>query len=72
MNTPSGCGRPISATAGPMKPAPSVAFSTSLSASPMTLLIAIIPAKAPEMIIAIMVILKGEMPAYLAPLSDSP
>ncbi len=47
----------------PMKPAPSVAFSTSRSASPITLLIAISPASAPEISIAIMVIRTGEIPA---------
>ena len=49
-----------------MNPAPSVAFSTSLSASPMTLLIAIIPASPPEIIMVTMVIFIGEIPAYLA------
>ena len=58
--------RPIKATAIPMNPAPSVAFSTSLSASPMTLLIAIIPASPPEIIMVTMVIFIGEIPAYLA------
>ena len=49
-----------------MKPAPSVAFSTRRSLSPMTLLIAIRPASAPEMIMVIMVMRTGEMPAYFA------
>ena len=62
----------MSATAMPIKPAPSVAFSTSRSASPMTLLIAIMPAKPPEMIIAIIVILTGEIPAYFAADSEWP
>ena len=56
----------------PIKPAPSVAFKTNLSASPNVVFTAIIPANPPEISIARMVILTGLMPAYCAAVSEWP
>ena len=56
----------------PMKPAPSTALSTRRSASPMTLLIAIMPARPPEISMVTTMIRVGEMPAYFAADSDWP
>ena len=66
LATPMGCDRPINATAMPINPAPSTEFRTSLSASPITLLIAMHPARAPEISIETMMIFAGEIPAYSA------
>ena len=68
---PKGCDLPISATAMPMNPAPSTEFRTRRFAA-ITELIAIIPASAPEISMAMMMILVGEIPAYLAAVSECP
>ena len=47
----------------PMNPAPLAEFTSRRSASPITLLIAIIPASPPEISMAIMVMRKGLIPA---------
>jgi hypothetical protein len=47
----------------PMKPAPRTSSAPAAAASPITLLIAIIPASAPEISMATMVIRTGSMPA---------
>ena len=56
----------------PIKPAPSTAFSTSRSASPMTLLMAIMPANPPDSSMAIIVMRTAPMPAYFAARWDLP
>lgn len=60
---PTGCERPISATAMPMKPDPAVNSSSSLSCTPMISLTATSPASPPEMSMAMTVMRGMEMPA---------
>ena len=60
---PTGCERPISATAMPTKPAPDDEVEQQPCWSPMTGFSAIMPASAPEIIMVMMMMRVSEMPA---------
>ena len=60
---PTGWLRPISATAMPTKPAPPTKSSDERCWTPMISLSAIMPASAPEISMAMMMMRAGEMPA---------
>ena len=59
---PTGCARPISATAMPTKPKPAVNSRISRCSSPRMTLTAMPPASAPESRVVMIVMRAGEMP----------
>jgi hypothetical protein len=72
IRMPTGWLRPISATAMPMKPAPSTAFRISRSSEPSVLLSAMSPASPPEISMEIMMIRVGPMPRVARRPSEKP